>query len=771
MPMQRKGYQMDLEERIRKKGRQILDEMGRKQFYDPKVLILPSGTPIGALITFHDRQIYITASEMFEELMYAAIADEQLQRDGRPIHPDEFFDSLMYFLINHEFDHHYECPKNQELMHLILEGCHSFLEGRVRSEQELVEKVMAGHNYISDTILNTINSLSDPNKEKYKEGEAYFFLLNYYFIRATGERFLDKASTLIIDPQLYLCRVQPDLRRKVEKYFTPAIYLPAIKTFPQFHISPGGTFFDMERYRNKLMTVFTGDERYTTRLLDGTLPPEAESDLVHRLRDTSLWKQMSYDYMSIIWKFIKKAEEAYQNSFTRSPFQNQGQSKQGKQQGQGGQPQQSQQQNQGQPQPGEQEREGNGQGYTSNQQNKGCSEDKKEGQGSGELEKEDKEKQGRGSGEEKKKDDEKQGKEREKEKGGTGDDGKQEKKTRKKPVKNGKIGKEPDKAKDPDQDGDPDEHDMPYEIPEFYKEYIRKENDKFYPIIKRLFEEEPDETSPYALALPRMDFIYRKRAGRIRMTGEEEKEMEGLYDQMLATEEMPFEEFSSEDIDWSSTRVTKDHQGKRNILLYRKTTPLTLPFKGESDQGGLPDIAWVVDCSPSMYFDPEAGEGQYHIAVLTIYSQLNYLEQEGIAPLLNYHVMNFSHRTRSSGWCTHAEQMKFKHTLFDYGGMGTVLDPTEFSRLRRERHDNFIIFMLSDFDFNFQTNYQEILNEIDLMRATGGIGFFPFQIGPEGAFAGDLKKRGIPVQTVIRPEDFLYGSIKITRDLYAEGNT
>ena len=81
-----------------------------------------------------------------------------------------------------------------------------------------------------------------------------------------------------------------------------------------------------------------------------------------------------------------------------------------------------------------------------------------------------------------------------------------------------------------------------------------------------------------------------------------------------------------------------------------------------------------------------------HYAVLAFYSILKDLEQKGIAPLLNYHLINFSQDSISSGWCSYSEITKVKQTIFDYQGLGTKLDPMTLSNLRLERKDNFILF-------------------------------------------------------------------------------
>jgi hypothetical protein len=179
-------------------------------------------------------------------------------------------------------------------------------------------------------------------------------------------------------------------------------------------------------------------------------------------------------------------------------------------------------------------------------------------------------------------------------------------------------------------------------------------------------------------------------------------------------------------------------------------------------------LAFIFDSSISMGFDPEKGLGEYHFAVLAVYSILQSLKKRNLAHLLNYAALNFSHRTVCSGWRGYSEINEVKRAIFRYQGLNTTLDPVALRDLRVTRRGRFIAFMLSDTGFNTLDNAVEIASEIRLATSSGIAGYFLFQLGEPSTFSEMLRKDGVPVLPVKSAEDFLHRSIEFTKELYAE---
>ena len=274
-------------------------------------------------------------------------------------------------------------------------------------------------------------------------------------------------------------------------------------------------------------------------------------------------------------------------------------------------------------------------------------------------------------------------------------------------------------------------------------------------------------SSPFSKNLGMLDAVYRQRAGKIILRSEEIKPGTA-FEIPTHPEEMPLDEFSSKGVDWASTRIKRGENGEAEVALYRKSFPISLPFAVDETSFGLPDLAWIFDSSISMEFEPFEGEGRgdYHHAALAFYSQLNYLESNNLAHLLNYNLINFSYDTKSSGWKNYNEIWDVKRALFDYQGGGTFLDPNALKELRETRKDNIICFMLSDTYFNVESNAEDCLKEIELMKSCGGIGFYLYQMGGHSPFSAEVERIGFPVQTVTSAEDFMNKGIKFAKDLY-----
>ncbi len=609
-------YKTSLESHIEELCIKVLDEKGWNTFKDIQVKSLEQPFPIGAFITLAERRINVNVSQDLYKAVDDFIKEEKINRSS-----ESLLEPLMYFGVVHEYGHHHYCPRSREDLQQTLEGIFEAVQGKECDSETIKGLCFYVHNMFSDTILNTINSRTDDKKESYREGLDIFYTLSGNYCKKLGLKGRwNKAFTLFLESNQMLCNTSPVVNEKVHKKFFP-------RFFPWF-----------QRYRRKLLNVFTGDEGITKKVLERSLSEEENETLVKRFKDASLWKKMAYDYTNIMYPFLKQASDQekkmIENSFSKE------------------------------------------EGSSSGKEDKKC--DKKCGGG------------------------------------------------KKSPIE-----------------------DM---IDKLLK------NEKHQPY-----------SSPFLAQFWRLDQLYKSRAGRLALYAEEQNE--GNHDEEnMSVEEMPFEEFEPKDIDWSSTRMLTKKDGTKYLELYKHSNPLILPFESEEKPVGIPDLSFIFDSSISMDFKPfeDEGRGQYHFAALAFYSILNYLEKEGLAPLLNYYLINFSHTTYSSGWRPYAEINEVKRTLFDYQGSGTILDPKALEDLRANRRDNMICFMLSDTGFNSDENERQVIQEVDKMIGSGGIGFYLFQLGLPSTFSKAMEERNLPVHHVQSAEDFMNKAIRFSKSLYGE---
>jgi len=188
--------------------------------------------------------------------------------------------------------------------------------------------------------------------------------------------------------------------------------------------------------------------------------------------------------------------------------------------------------------------------------------------------------------------------------------------------------------------------------------------------------------------------------------------------------------------------------------------------------GGIPDISFIFDTSSSEGFNPlakdEKQKGSYDLACLGFYSIVKYLESIGLAPMMNFNVINFSSFTKSSGWSPYSDLNRLKRLLFAHQNGATFLDPVAIRKLTSGRKDSFISFMLSDTGFNSEKNAEEIIKEIDLLSQSSSH-FHLFQLGGlETKFSNQVKRLGAGVDLINSTEDFMNLSLKFTQNLYGE---
>jgi len=461
-------------------------------------------------------------------------------------------------------------------------------------------------------------------------------------------------------------------------------------------------FPSLPRYTRKVLNIMLGDSQLVDKVLEHKVTPQMEESIVARLMDTSQWGAKSKAYAEVMYPLMRSIYSELENSFTRKDPK----------QGNSGSPKEQPPQK-APPKPQKQKEQKPGK--------EGSPDEKKQ-----QEKKQDGKKEGEGSGQKKEEKDKKQ----DDQKNGCAADGQKDKE----------------------------------------KSTAGKYDSKLDEAIRRRLLNDKQLHTPYSSSFLRdygsLNTHYEKLADRFRILMEDLDKQAPNYDVLPGREKMPLSEFSRKNIDWASTKVIKRDDGTSQVELYRKVCPITLPIPKEEGPGGIWDISFIFDSSSSMGFDPYHNRGDYHFCCLGVYAILKDLEERGLAPFVNYHAMNFSNQTISSGWQPYSNIEKIKRTLFDYQGWGTALDVDKLRELKTRRLDNFLNLMFTDYGFNTVENAQEVTEEIINMTNGGGIGFLLFQMYGHNELTQKLEKNGVPVIIVNSGEDFMNKSFKFAKDFY-----
>jgi hypothetical protein len=684
--------------------RRIIGERGWLPFNDINVTEYErekSQPVMQAAIRMDNRQIQIQVAKEIMPTLEKMIFTHDLQ-----ITPGLLLDNMTKFAMVHEHGHHIFCPRRDDFFKSILEGCADAIKGRETSSEKIVSMCFQLHNMFSDTVLNTINSHSDREKDEYRLGLNLFYQ-QLGFLKQEGsklmpdfmpkfhKRKLDKAMTLFINSNHILCGIDEANASKVSQYY-PKLFL------------------ESARHSKKLVDIFTGDPALTQAVYNQDFSGSAGSDLLDRLKEYSLWKQMAFEYTKIIYPYMRDEYKALESSFTKKYDDAKDQKKKSSQSAGGNGPQNSDP-GKGSPQ--------NAQGNQPPQDKKGNTGQKDKGQGQGQTPANPKE-----------------------DKKGSSDSGKEDKNQSINPTPGDMTTAKQSRAEK------------------------RASNSMMKDLIKQLLEgkiADPQVDSDFLKHYDRLDELYQSRAGRIRLMAEDANN-ELSYDHKFGSTELPLSEFELRDIDWSSTRILGRNDGTQDIQFYKRDMPLTLDLRTSQSASGILDLSFIFDSSGSMHFEPFCGEGKgdYHFAVLTFYSILKDLQERGLAPLINYNVINYASFTRDSGWQPYSQLEKVKRSMLDYQKGTTILDPLALKKLRTTRKDNFISFMLTDGGFVEPENEAAVVCEIEEIKKIGNIGFYLFQMGGRSSFSEKLESMQIPVHYISSAQDFMENTIKFTSDLY-----
>ena len=565
-----------LEQKIEQMCLDIIEAKKWRPFRDIQVKVPeePLPNPVMAYIDLQIRRINIFVDGNIEQLIQEVIQKEKLALDV-----PAYLEALMYFGVVHEYGHHRYCPRTNEYMKSILTGIYEAIQGREFKEERIEGLCLSIHNMFSDSILNAINSHTDDRKELFQSGFNLFYLTSGYNSKKMKQKG-DKAMTLFLRSNQALSQTPPEINEKVLRY-------------------QHRRFMGLPRYTKKVLNVFTGDKELTRSLIIGNSSKEETDYLTGRLKETALWKQMSYDYAQIIYPFLRQPPAGLDNSFTRSNEPNSSGESNGKCEKCEGK----------QGEPNKNQSGGQGDGQSNNQSKKQAGkfqnhQDDQSGQGN-QNDQSSQDNQSNNNNQDHSSHKKNPGKEKEEQSAGKEDNndnnsnhqnqpGKKESGTDKNDDLNDNFrkGKEKEgKSTSKEQDNDSQLEYTPR------KSNPMQENPKDNALIKllkkMLIPKTEPFSSPYLNQFGLLDRLYTSRAGKIKLFAEEYRE--GAHHELpLSRSEMPLDEFSSRQVDWSSTRIITQNDGKKEVMLYRRDTPIILPFESEYSQGGLPDLSFIL---------------------------------------------------------------------------------------------------------------------------------------------------------------------------------
>ena len=178
------------------------------------------------------------------------------------------------------------------------------------------------------------------------------------------------------------------------------------------------------------------------------------------------------------------------------------------------------------------------------------------------------------------------------------------------------------------------------------------------------------------------------------------------------------------------------------LLLFKKSVPLTDESVGSIKAKGFPNLIIFCDDSGSMTWKPITGTGKYDALIITILSLFKWLESKPFAPVIKYNLTFFSTTTRSTGWIDYYHLDDVKPLLYLHEGGGTKLNPSKLNKILDEPHKK-AIFLITDGEISNSDEIFQILNKYknDLI-------FLFIQIGSLSRLGQRLKNKGFNVTEI-----------------------
>jgi hypothetical protein len=718
----------------------IIEERRWRPFRDREITITRGGPPIAACITLQDRRIHLSFAEEFDRLVADMIREHALNLDSA-----QATEAIVSHLFVHEYNHHQYCPANEYLFGEIIDGIREILEPRELRESRVRALAFEIHNMFSDTVINTIESHKDG---RYRDGQALAALLMLYHRSRQsllGAR-TDNAMQLFLESNLYLCGLDESVYRQMRRYM------------PRF-------FRGEQQVLAALLGVFLEDAALVDRAVGRALLETDSRTIVDRMCDCGSWRDMARNYAAVIHPYLKQDHPELQNGFTgKSP--------------QEGRPAPPDAGNQGKCQGGRAGDTPSGDGKTAERPGQTASRSPGESGPAAEPSEVVQSATGRESTAE---DPRAPGNESN---GSTNAGRKSRIMPAGEPQNEGGNSSESEDRSGADR-----------KSPIYGSRGVVVPLPPMPPGIPKPGEPSKDEhagrRSPLRQMRPvgpamtaggtaagmgigigtgedrgriadfgRLDQLYTERAGKLLL---EDEEPAGPNLEMLAgSEETGLGDPAG--LRLPPSILLQKTDGSMYIVLRKRVFPVPLDTPVVPDLGGLPDLCFVYDSSGSMDFNPEAGQGKYHIAMLTFYSILHGLQEKGVAPLLRYNGINFSNVTFSSGWQPYSRIDEVKRALFSYQGGGTTIAVKELTELREQRKDRYIILLFSDMAIS---NADELVRELIETSSTRAATVLVFKLDGEDLSTEKLRQAGIEVFYPRDAQDFMNSSIRIIKDTYA----
>lgn len=252
------------------------------------------------------------------------------------------------------------------------------------------------------------------------------------------------------------------------------------------------------------------------------------------------------------------------------------------------------------------------------------------------------------------------------------------------------------------------------------------------------------------LSVHNLDLLYRERAERLKLVypsirADIGSAFPSVWLQTRRLDEQEGVPLSL--IRWARTRLVPVSPEDEEMWLYRKALPLLEPF-GERPFSP-PDLAFVVDSSGSMEWNPLAGKGEYDLLLRALYSVWAWLEKEGIAPYIRYAAINFSSESIFSGWRPWQDLEPVKQVLFTHQNGWTYLDPEAFQEMGARAYRQFVAILITDGDIQ---NWEKVFEQAQLLRQQGHLFTF-IQIGSKTLLYKRLSAAGFEVHGIHSARD------------------
>ncbi len=731
----------------------IITEKGWRGFRDSVIEAEDTPHPLSAYITHKERRIHIKVSSHIKGMI-----ESMARNEGLDIDTDTALDSILYHLLVHEYNHHLYCPCSDTQHEAIMNAMYSVVSRKILmpKKAEMITANIA--NLFSDTVIDTIACHEENSQERarYKIGQDLAMLLvlqgKKKSLTSLYAPKTDKAMQLFAESELYLCNTDPGLYAKMKGYFP--------------------TWKGYEDTLKGIIEVFMQDEALVQRIMARELMEGDSKEIRNIMMIYETWGEKAESYARIIFPYMAKDHDWMKNSFTGkdkdfpgvSPGPDQNQDPQEKGQGQ----------KEGQDQ-GEGEGQGEGQGTPGMTQD-GQDEGSPDGQDNKKKDEKDK-----GKGDDQEKDDDKN-----KDKKGGQDKKKQGQHGQQDPIEievdisDIFNAQDEERYKDTTDDKEKERKEKtPYDrLPKINRPYKPSSSkDKTDPK-----DSEPGSCLPlldgkdkrgigignpfrilkYKLgSLRALDDIYMQLGEKINF---KISNPDAITEYEIKRGEQVPDFIDLSTIDFGKTIVLDDYEGNTDLIFKEKVMPIDLNLPVPEQFGGIPDLCFVYDSSGSMGFSP-GRSGKYHTALLTFYSIINGLEEEGVAPLLKYNGVNFSDRTFASGWHSYKDLWEVKKTLLQYQGGGTTLDAKVLRDIREQRSDSYLLVLLTDFGiYNASDVEEELVKTVEDDAAVVVVAC----LDGRNINTERLSYKGVNVIYPKDIQDFMNFTIDLTRGIYVK---